>query len=294
MLSNLKRTISVIIAISSITCTTFLGARQIIQSDNKLDVYGNDTKHGAFADINGVKIYYEIYGKGDPLLLIHGNGQAIADMKHQVEFFKNKYMVIVADSRGHGKSELGTTALTYEQMTDDYEKLLGKLKINKVNIIGWSDGGIIGMILGFKHPEKVGKLAIMGANLNPSGAHKWAIDWVAKNIVAVNAMIDKNNNKNEHFKRIKQALELIVNQPNISKDDLHKITAPTLVMTGDKDAVRLEHTIEIFENIPSAHLCVFPGATHMIPEMDPKLFNETVSIFLTNKFTRPDTKDLFQ
>ena len=92
----------------------------------------------------------------------------------------------------------------------------------------------------------------------------------------------------------KQYLDLLGKQPHIALKELRRIAAPTLVMAGDKDVIRAEHTLEIFENIPHAHLAIFPGATHMIPWQDPELFNRTVEKFFTRPFTRPDTKEIFQ
>jgi pimeloyl-ACP methyl ester carboxylesterase len=93
---------------------------------------------------------------------------------------------------------------------------------------------------------------------------------------------------------LKQYLDLLGKQPNIPITDLHKITAPTLVMAGDKDVILTEHTVQIFENLPKAHLCIFPGATHMIPMQNPELFNRTVALCFEKPYTRPDTKDFFQ
>jgi len=255
--------------------------------------YGNNSEHGAYANINGIKLYYETYGKGQPILLIHGNNGSIIDMTYQIDFFAERNQVIVVDSRGHGKSEMGSGRLTYEQMADDYDKLLHLLNVKSINLLGWSDGGIIGLLLAINHPDKVGKLAVMGVNVSPTGAYKWAQDWVASKSKLVNTAIDSGESSNNLF-RYKQLLDLLGKQPNISPNDLHQISAPTLIMVGDRDIIRSEHTLEIFNNIKNAQLCIFPGATHGIPRQDPKTFNEVVLKFFTNSFKCPDSKDMFQ
>jgi pimeloyl-ACP methyl ester carboxylesterase len=254
--------------------------------------YGNNPAAGAFADINGIKLHYETYGGGEPLLLIHGNGGSIADLGNQIQFFATRYKVIVADSRGHGRSEMGPGRLTYEQMADDLAALLHQLNLTHVRVLGWSDGGILGLLLAIHHPECVGKLAIMGANLEPDGAYDWALNWVKAEDKRLDEAIAQNG-KSAALLAKKQYLDLLGKQPHIPVKDLRKIAAPTLVMAGDKDVIRGEHTLQIFENIPRAHLAIFPGATHMIAWTDPETFNRTVEKFMESPFTRPDTKTLF-
>ena len=155
--------------------------------------YGSNAAAGAYASINGIKLYYETYGNGQPMLQIHGNGQSISGLSHQIAFFSPRYKIIVADSRGHGKSEMGAGRLTYEQMAEDLNALLEKLKAKPVYVLGWSDGGIVGLLLAIRHPDKVGKLAIMGANLNPDGAYDWAIKWAVKEDQRTAGMIAKGD-----------------------------------------------------------------------------------------------------
>ena len=142
--------------------------------------YGNNEAIGKYADVNGIKMYYEEYGEGDPVFLIHGNGGDIQSMGYQIDHFKNSYRVIVADNRGHGKSELNTDSLTYVEMTRDWAGLATSLNIDSINIIGWSDGGIIGLLLGIHYPGKINKIVTMGANIRPdtSAVYSWAVNSV--------------------------------------------------------------------------------------------------------------------
>src|ERR1700730_7896915 len=132
--------------------------------------YGSNQAIGKYADLNGIKMYYEIYGQGKPLLLIHGNGGSIKNMGFQIQYFSRYYRCIIGDSRAHGKSGVGEGRLTYEQMADDWAALLDNLKIDSAYVIGWSDGGILGLLLAIHHPKKVSKLAAMGANLWPDSS----------------------------------------------------------------------------------------------------------------------------
>src|SRR5215831_4119289 len=113
--------------------------------------YGNNADAGHSAKVNGISMYYEIYGSGPPLVLIHGNGGSIASMRCQIEYFSRSHRVIAADSRSHGKTQDGTVRLTYELMADDLAALLDEMKIDKVEIIGQSDGGILALLIAIRH-----------------------------------------------------------------------------------------------------------------------------------------------
>ena len=121
---------------------------------------------------DGVTLYYEVYGAGEPLLMVHGNGGSIADLGAQIAHFRTRYKVIAMDSRDQGKSGDSPDKLTYEKMTDDLAALLDHLKVGPVNVLGWSDGGIEALLLGIRHPAKVKKIAAMAANLNPSDGRR--------------------------------------------------------------------------------------------------------------------------
>ena len=160
---------------------------------------------GTFEELNGIKLYTEEYGKGQPMLQIHGNGESIASMGHQIRFFADRYRVIAADSRGHGKSDMGSGRLTYEQMAEDLNALLEKRGLRSVYVLGWSDGGILGLLLAIHHPDKVGRLAIMGANLNPAGAYDWANELVAAKDKQIAEMTAKGDTS-QPWARLKQDL----------------------------------------------------------------------------------------
>lgn len=255
--------------------------------------YGNNDAVGKYISVNGIGMYYEVYGKGEPLLLIHGNGGDILSMGYQIEHFAKNYRVIVADSRGHGNSELGTNNLNYVQMADDWAALVERLKLDSVQIVGWSDGGIIALLMAINHPEKVKKLVAMGANLQPDkdAIYDWAYNWVRKLNGFIEQKIAEDDTSKDWF-LIKQQMDLLRTQPDISLEDLQHIEVPVLIMAGDNDIIREEHTVLMYQNIPNAHLCIFPGETHFIPATDPDLFNSMVERFLEKPFTRPTSKEL--
>src|SRR6186997_821717 len=139
---------------------------QNMMNDPK-NIYGKNKDVGKYYDIRGFKMYVEVYGQGKPLLFIHGNGGSINNFTKQIPYFAQSYKVIIADSRAQGKSVDPTDSISYEMMADDYAALLDAMKIDSAYVVGWSDGGINGLLMAIRHPEKVKKLAFTGANLVP-------------------------------------------------------------------------------------------------------------------------------
>ncbi|MCX6259385.1 MAG: alpha/beta hydrolase [Bacteroidia bacterium] len=256
--------------------------------------YGENSEAGKFANVNGIHMYYETYGdiSKQPLLLIHGNGGYIYAERCQIEHFKDKYYVIIADSRFHGKTENGSELLTYDLMAKDYNSLLDYLKIDSAYIIGQSDGGIIGLLLSINYPKKVKKLVTTSPNLRPdtTALEKWAVELTRKDLDEVEKKI-KSGETSENLIRQRAQLNLMDKYPNISIDELAKIQAQVLIMAGDGDVIKMGHILEIYQNIPRAQLFIMPGATHFMLREEYSLFNQIAGRFLDNPFKRPTTKE---
>jgi pimeloyl-ACP methyl ester carboxylesterase len=266
-----------ILIIFTISCKT--------QPDLKIIDYGNNKDAGNFVTINGAKQYFEIYGQGDPLVLIHGNGGNIAYMKPQIEFFARKYKVIVMDCRGRGKSELGEDSLTYDQMTNDIIGILDYLHLDSTLVVGRSDGGIIALLMAIDHPEKVKKMVAFAANLIPdtTALYPSFFNEVLRDRKLADEMLLKNDTT-QNWKVIQQRNRLMEFQPHISATDLNKIKCPVLVMSTDRDIIREEHTVYIYRNIVKANLCILAGEDHYVTTNNPGLFNETVQKYLDGSF----------
>lgn len=257
--------------------------------------YGDNSAVGKFANVNGIKMYYETYGEpsGQPLLLIHGNGGSINGEKCQIEYFKDKYYIIVADSRFHGKTDNGSEILTYDLMAEDYNSLLNYLQIDSAYIVGQSDGGIIGLLLAMNYPKKVKKLVTTGPNIRPDSTAlpEWALELDRNDLKWIDKKINQGDTSG-NLVRQKSQINLMDKYPNISNKELIKIKVPVLVMAGDGDIIKLEHILEIYQNIPKAQLFIMPGATHFMLREEYSLFNQIVERFLDNPFKRPTTKEL--
>jgi pimeloyl-ACP methyl ester carboxylesterase len=245
--------------------------------------YGNNAAVGKFVNNKGVKVYYETYGKGKPLVFIHGNGGSIQGRASFIEHFSKTYKVIVMDNRCHGKTDCPEGPLTYEQMADDLNVLLQSQKIDSSFIWGHSDGGIVGLLMAIHYPDKVKKLLASGANLRPDTT---AVD--PRIMPVLGKLYELSKNDTVKLKQYK----LLAFQPNIPVSDLHKIKCDVLIMAGDRDVIRNEHTLEIFNNIPGALLCILPGTTHFVSSQRKDWFMEIFTNFLTTPPSRTTTAEL--
>ena len=251
--------------------------------------FGANPAAGGTFTHDGISLYYEVYGVGDPLLLVHGNGGSIGSLTAQIAYFREHYRVIAMDSRDHGRSGDSLDKLTYEKMTDDLAALLDHLNTGPAYVLGWSDGAIEALLLALRHPAKVRKVAAMAANLNPSeDAVRPEVIALAKSALAAAPATDKDTPAGRRRLKVRS---LMLDEPHIPLEALEAITAPTLVMAGDHDLVRDEHTVAIFQHIPNSQLAIFPNATHMVPYDDPALFNATVDRFFRTPFVRRNRID---
>ena len=245
----------------------------------KNSIYGHNPKAGHYVTVRGFKMYYEIYGKGEPLLLIHGNAGSINNFSGQIPYFAQNYQVIVADSRSHGKSVDPADSLSYEMMAEDFNALLDLLHIKSCNVIGWSDGGNNGLLLAIHHPDKVKRLAITGANI-----------WIDSSAIANDVVsIDQLGPlyKSEQTPEVKNSIKLtklLFMLPNISLEQLQAIRCPTLVIGGDHDVILPKHTVLIAEHIPQSTLWILPNSGHSTLINYKDLFNKTVADFFKKPY----------
>ncbi len=237
-----------------------------------VDTYGENDEIGKYFETNKAKIYYEEYGKGEPLLLLHGNGQSISAMSNQIRFFKDKYRVIIPDCRGRGKSIDSDDELTYDIQASDMNNLLSHLHIDSANIIGWSDGGIIGLIMAKDYPVKVKKLIASGANVLQD-----TTAYFPHELELFKKFVGDPKYSNAEKKRY----NLMIKYPSIPFEQLGKIKCPTMVVAGDKDEIRIGHTVKIFESISNAQLFIVPGTSHYVLSENAKVFNEAALKFLS-------------
>jgi pimeloyl-ACP methyl ester carboxylesterase len=241
--------------------------------------YGNNNAVSGTVKLKDANIYYETYGTGQPLLLLHGNSQSIYAFNFQIKALAEKYKVIAVDTRGQGKSTDETTGpLSYNIFADDMKQLMDSLHIKKASILGWSDGGNTGLIMAQQYPAYVNKLAVMGANLFPTND---ALPDTVLNQVKQALAVYKNSS-NAKAKMQTRLFNMLLTEPHLTFNDVRKIKSPVLVMAGEHDLILEKHTRAIAAAIPKSKLVIFKGATHYAPVDIVKEFNKTVLAFLGN------------
>jgi pimeloyl-ACP methyl ester carboxylesterase len=252
--------------------------------------YGSNPLAGKYVDVNDIKVYYEIYGEGEPLLLLHGNSGSIKAGESQIPELSKHFKVIAVDSRAQGKSTDSNKEITYALMASDMNELIDKLKLGSVYIVGWSDGGNIGLELAFAHPEKVKKLVTFGANYTyenfMAAPDSVVMDPNDSLIIKTSAFLQMYKAEYDRIPpEIKKKLtDLTQKYPNFTKEQLKQIKMPVLIVVGDHDLITLDQTIALFTSLPHSQLFIVPGATHFVPVERSKLINSEVINFLNTTY----------
>ena len=229
-----------------------------------------------FCRLDTVTLAYIEKGEGEPLILLHGNGENSEYFEYQIEFFSRYYRVIAVDSRGHGRSERGSGELTLQRIADDLFEFMNQISIEKANLLGFSDGGNIALLFALKHQEKIRKLIVNGANLDTKGV----LAVFQAGVVAGHALLSLPARKSPEANLKREILSLMIGQPDITTDELSSVTVPTLVLAGTHDVIKRKHTEKIFSSLPDSRLCLIKG-DHMIARRNAEDFNKTVYKFLT-------------
>lgn len=237
------------------------------------------------APVNGIGIRYYTYGQGTPLILLHGGLGNSEYWANQIPALAEQFKVVAMDSRGHGGSSRDERPYSYHLMATDVIALMDHLGIDKASIVGWSDGGIIGLDIAINQPERLDRLFAFGANYNVGGLR----DDIEGSTV-FNAYIEKcgadyarlSQTPGEYEAFLNAIAEMWHTEPDYTPDQLRSISVPTLIADGEYDeGIRQEHTKEMAGLIPGAKLLVMPEVSHFAMWQDPAMFNAAVLDFLT-------------
>ena len=222
-----------------------------------------------------IKLNFIEQGQGQPMILLHGNGENCNYFEHQIPCFSKNYHVIAIDTRGHGQSPRGEMPFTIKQFAEDLHDYMDEKGIEKAILLGFSDGGNIALTFALKYPERVDKMIVDGANLFPSGVkplYQWSIELGYR----IAKLFSK---KSEQAKRNAEMLGLMVNEPHIESSELDRLTMPVLVVAGTKDMIKESHTRLIYKSLPNAQLAILEG-DHFVAAKNPNAFNLVVTEFL--------------
>lgn len=233
-----------------------------------------------------IQLHHIEQGQGQPLILLHGNGEDGSYFEHQISAFSVNHRVIALDTRGHGQSPRGEKPFTIQQFAEDLHDFMNEKAIAKATILGFSDGGNIALTFALKYPERVEKLILNGANLFPSGV-KPRYQWP---IVLGYHIANCFAKKSEQAKKNAGLLALMVKEPHIAPSELARLTMPVLVVAGTNDMIKEPHTRLIYNNLPNAQLAILKG-DHFVANKNPLAFNAMVRSFLSGYTIRHATMD---
>lgn len=293
----MKHTITFLFIMSLVSC---------VVAQETMIVYGSNPAAGNYADVNDIKVYYEIYGEGEPLLLLHGNSGSIENYIYQIPELSKHFKVVAVDSRAQGRSTDSDQEITYALMASDMSELIDKLNLGKVNVVGWSDGGNIGIELAYAHPEKVLKVVAFGANythenwmappdsvvMTPDDPLIIRISGLIKNLGTAAERLSADPSRMPVIR--KKLEDLMNNNPNFTPDQLKTIDVPFLIVAGDHDVITLDQTIALFTNLPKSELFIVPHASHLVPAENPDLINSEVVRFLKTPYRDIDRYYFFK
>ena len=242
---------------------------------------------GKFANLEDITIYFEEHGEGIPLVLIHGGMGSADDWANQIEEFSRHYRVITFDSRGQGRTTDPQGPLSYHLMAEDTLRLMDYLQVQSAYIVGWSDGGIIGIDLANHHPDRVLALVAYGANINLDGVQESVIAYIRDS-----SLTALQNDQGAEYLRlspdpahlpviVEKLRTLWLTEPNFTQEELSAIRVPTLIIDGQKEeVVRPDHAAEIAAAIPGAELALLPNVGHYALWQQSAEWNRVVLDFL--------------
>ncbi|TLX75354.1 alpha/beta hydrolase [Labilibacter sediminis] len=272
----------------------FLVTFSLIQSygQNSEEInYGSNLEKGKYVTISENQIYYETYGQGAPLLLIHGGLGSISNFMYSISDFSEHFKVIAMDSPGHGRSS-HVDSLSYPYLAEIISQFIDNLKLDSLYILGFSDGAVVGLQLAADRPDKVKKLFAIGANIRLDALSESSISWMK------NDMIEWAKNKDGWWSKnilplmeqpeksdifLKNTQKMWLTEVYVENSKIQSIKIPTMIMQGDKDGIKKEHAVELSNYIENSQLCILPKTAHFVFGSKPKMVNQIAIDFFNEK-----------
>jgi pimeloyl-ACP methyl ester carboxylesterase len=256
------------------------------------------TQNGHYVQANGLNVYYEEYGSGEPLVLLHGGMATGNNFAHLIPAFSKQFRVITPDSRGHGKTENPSGEFSYRLMADDVAAFVNALNLNQPSICGWSDGGQIALELGMHYPDLMKCMVVGAAWYQFSQTYESLLKAIgfespgAVNIERIKQSLPQLAEMwrswhspihgSDHWETLATQISTMWWTPlGYTADDFQKIKAPTLILVGDRDQlIPVEEAVEMYRFIQGAELAILPNSDHSLPQTRAQLFITTVLDFL--------------
>jgi pimeloyl-ACP methyl ester carboxylesterase len=244
-------------------------------------------KGGNYADINGANIYYEDHGEGEPLILLHGAWSSVESFLNQAGEFCAHHRIIIPERRGHGRSADTIGPYSYAQGAEDTMSLIHELGIEKLHLLGWSAGAIVGLMMAMDDPGLFSSFIPISGTFNRDGYTERFLRWfetsTPESLGKVMVEIYRRNSPDgaDHFPEFFEKVKAqAATHPDYAIEDLARLRVPTLIMAADRDIIKLDHFVDYFHHVPEAELSIVPGTTHMLPVEKPELLNTQVLEFI--------------
>ena len=258
-------------------------------------------RSGRYIEVNGTRFYHEIHGKGEPLVLIHGAWATLESFMFQVGEFSRHFRVVLVERRGHGRTPDTPDKFTFRQGAEDMMAVMDSLGIDSAHIVGWSDGAVIGLLMVKGNPGCARKFVSISGTYNIRG---YTREFANRSDEAGPESLDDNivqayrwtsPDGPDHFGVVFEKIKgMSASHPRFTKRDLEEIGTPTLVMSGDKDIVSLEHTVNLYKGLGNAQLSILPGTSHFLPMERPDQVNSQIIKFLGSDPGETERMSLFR
>ncbi|MEO1784067.1 alpha/beta hydrolase [Thermodesulfobium sp. 4217-1] len=243
----------------------------------------------AYVKLNNLETYYEISGKGNPCLILHGGTENINSMNQLASNLSNDYKIYLPERRGHGRTQDTDDQFSYDQFSKDTYEFIKTFKLEGCCAVGYSDGAIILLLLSIKYPKLFKKIALLGGQFHFDGLEPYFVkalksDNVEKFFEKEKIEYEKINKYNVSFQKfLNKIIVLWLASPNIDYTELKKIITPALIVSADRDLIRLEHTISMFRGIKNSNLAIIPNSDHSFPISKPNFTSSLILNFFNIK-----------
>jgi pimeloyl-ACP methyl ester carboxylesterase len=239
----------------------------------------------AYAQLDGVKTWYDEHGTGDPLVLMHGGLVDARFFEPNLGALAERFHVYTPERRGHGHTPDVDGPITYQLMADDTIAFLEAVVGEPVDLVGHSDGAFVAMLVAMQRPELVKRLVMISGGFNKRGEAMPDMEWDVEQLFEFlgPSYGEVSPDGIDHFKVVATKIgEMAAVEPNLQASDLANVPQRTLVMFSDDDLVTMTHVVETYDALPNAELAVVPGTSHFLTQEKPHLVNQLVLDFLTN------------
>ena len=244
--------------------------------ENNTIIYGSND--GKYISIHNKKIYYEEYGKGVPLLLLHPGLGSIENFKDLIPKLADSFRLIIPDAPGHGRSE-HPDSMSRQLLADFSSELIDHLKLDSVYVLGWSTGGITSLILASNRPDKVKKVISGGSNttldgITPEGIelmHAYTVEAIEEDKEWLKNYQTLNPEPSKWKKFVENNIKMWFEDTAVTTQQLKSINIPVLIIRGDRDLIKLEHSIQLYQALKKGELCIYPNVGHNIPSQHPEI-----------------------